>query len=370
MPYQRPPLSKAYLLGKIDVAGLHFRDESFFADNDIEIVCDEAVEIDRSKSLIHLRSGRSVGYDHLVLATGARNRPLDVEGSGLKGVHGLKSIADADAIASAMSGGARNAVVIGGGFIGMEFASVATALGMKVHVVELADRLMARALSKEMSQHFAEFHIRLGAKLHFGTGFSRILGKDGHVTAVELDSGDVLPAELVVYGIGVLPNSQLAEAAGIPTGNGILVNDELLTQDPTISAIGDCACFPSLHAGGPIRIESVQNAADQGRTVAARICGIPGPYSSIPWFWSDQGSLKLQIVGIGRPDDETVLVGDRGVDSFSILLFRKGTLVAVESVNRAPDFMMARKLLAGERRLTIDIAGTPGFDLKTWMTGK
>jgi NADPH-dependent 2,4-dienoyl-CoA reductase/sulfur reductase-like enzyme len=365
VPYQRPPLSKAYLLGKTDVAGLCFRPEKFFCDNHIELVSDQVMALDRTNCRVTLRSGSSLGYDHLVLATGAHNRALPVPGAELDGVFGLKSLADADALGSRLKH-ARNIVVVGAGFIGLEFAAVARASGAQVHVLELADRPMARAVSKEMSDFFTEAHTGWGINLDFRKGLARIEGAEGKVTGIELTSGRKLPADLVVFGIGVLPNTQLAAEAGLDIENGIKVDSYLLTSDPTISAIGDCAMFPSQHAGSPIRLESVQNAADQGRAVAARLVGKAAPYAAVPWFWTDQGDLKLQMVGLSAGHDTTVTLGNPTDRSFTILLFKRGHLIATESVNRAGDFMAARKLLARQPTLLPKDAAAEGFDLRAW----
>jgi 3-phenylpropionate/trans-cinnamate dioxygenase ferredoxin reductase component len=365
MPYQRPPLSKAYLLGKTDRDALSFRPEKFFHDNCIKLVHDRATEFDRTNRRVKLRSGASLSYDHLVLATGAHNRALPVPGVELDGVFGLKSVADADALAARFKV-ARRAVVVGAGFIGLEFAAVASEAGVRIEVLELTDRPMLRAISKDMSDFFAAAHRRRNVHFHFGQGLARIDGAAGKVVGVELTGGLRLPTDLVVFGIGVAPNLQLAAEAGLDIANGIKVDSYLVTSDPAISAAGDCATYPSHHAGGEIRLESVQNAADHGRAVAARLVGKPAPYSAVPWFWTDQGDLKLQMVGLSAGYDTTVTVGDPAQSSFSILLFRRGRLTAVESVNRPGDFMAARKLLAREPTLSPAQAGVEGFDLRGW----
>jgi NADPH-dependent 2,4-dienoyl-CoA reductase/sulfur reductase-like enzyme len=365
VPYERPPLSKAYLLGKVDVAGLSFRAENFFADHRINLLNDRAISVDRTNRRVTLGSGKSIPYDHLVLATGAHNRALPVPGAELDGVFGLKTLADADALASRLKQ-ARSVVVVGAGFIGLEFAAVARAGGAEVHVLELADRPMARAVSQEMSAFFVKAHTDWGVMLDFRQGLARVEGANGRVTAVELTNGRRLPADLVVVGIGVLPNVQLAAEAGLDIENGIKVDPLLLTSDPSISAIGDCAMFPSSHTGDHIRLESVQNAADQGRAVAARIVGKASPYAAVPWFWTDQGDLKLQMAGLSAGHDAAVTLGDPGTRSFSILLFKRGRLIATESVNRPGDFMTARKLLARQAALSPKDASAEGFDLRAW----
>ena len=365
LPYQRPPLSKAYLLGKIGTASLRFRSPEFYEQHRITLVHDQVTAIDRLQRHVKLASGSTPGYDHLVLATGARNRVPVVPGTELDGVFGVRTLADADALAPRVAV-VKHVVVIGAGFIGLEFAAVAAAKGVAVHVLEMGQRVMARAVSPQTSELFRAAHEGWGTRLEFGRSVARVLGQDGKVTAVETDDGRMLPAELVVYGIGVVPNMELAAAAGLDVHNGITVDAMLLTEDPAISAIGDAVCFPSPYRATPIRLESVQNAADQARAVAARLMGKPAPYTALPWFWTDQGDLKLQIAGLLDGHDETVLLGSAQSKQMSVMCFRQGRLIAVESTNRTPDHMAARKVLARASRLSVAEAAAPGFDLKAY----
>ena len=366
LPYQRPPLSKAYLFGKVSLDALRFRQEKFYGDHRIEVRHDLVAAIDRTNRSVILGSGTSVPYDHLVLAVGAHNRALPVPGAELDGVLGLRTLADADALRARLKE-AKNVVVVGAGFIGLEFAAVANTLGANVHVLELADRAMARAVTSEMSNLFADAHRSWGVHLEFRQGLSSIEGSQGKVAAVKTTHGGRLPADLVVFGVGVLPNVQLAAEAGLDVENGIRVDAHLVTSDPAISAIGDCAQFPSLEAGGTVRLESVQNATDQARTVAARLAGKPArPYAAVPWFWTDQGDLKLQMVGLVQGCDETVVLGSAETRSLSVLCFRHKHLIAVESVNRAADHVAARRLLARTSTLSPHEAAALRFDLKTY----
>ena len=366
LPYQRPPLSKAYLLGKIQATNLLFRPADFYATQRIELLHDQATAIDRLNRRVVLASGTAIAYDHLVLATGAHNRPLPVPGADLPQVFGIKTQADADALAP-LAKEARNVVVIGAGFIGLEFAAVAAALGANVHVLELGERPMARAVSREMSELFRQAHEAWGVHFDFRQGLSRIDGDNGKVCAVQTADGRVLPADLVVFGIGVIPNAQLATEAGLDIENGIRVDASLLTSDPQISALGDVASFPCLQNNEQhTRLESVQNAVDQGRAVAARLMGKPAPYSALPWFWTDQGNLKLQIAGLSHGYDSTVVLGSVEDRQASVLCFRNDRLVAVESCNRMGDHMAARKILTRAPRLTAAEAAADGFDLKAW----
>jgi len=366
LPYQRPPLSKAYLLGKIQDTNLLFRPADFYATHNIDLLHDSATAIDRLNKRVVLASGEALSYDHLVLATGAHNRPLPVPGADLPQVFGIKTKADADALAP-LAKEARNVVVIGAGFIGLEFAAVAAALGANVHVLELGERPMARAVSREMSELFRQAHEAWGVHFDFRQGLTRIESDNGKVCAVITNDGRSLPADLVVFGIGVIPNAQLATEAGLDIENGIKVDANLLTSDPSISALGDVASFPCLQNDEQhTRLESVQNAIDHARTVAARLMGKPAAYGALPWFWTDQGNLKLQIAGLSNGYDSTVVLGSAADQQLSVLCFRNERLVAVESCNRMGDHMAARKILARPPKLTAAEAAAEGFELKTW----
>ena len=370
LPYQRPPLSKAYLMGKLDRAALRLRPEGYFTENNIE--CRIGLKLGKIVRESHqavFQNGETISYDHLILALGARNRPLPVPGAGLEGVVQLRTVDDADGLRGFLDHGGR-IVVIGGGFIGLEFATLAVERGAEVTVIETADRPMARVLSKEMSEHFRAAHEAQGVRFIFGATAARVLG-DTRVEAVETADGQRFPADLVLVCIGVIPNTEIAAQAGLATGNGIIVDEYLATNDPAISAIGDCALHPNPYAAnGVIRLESVQGAVDQARCVAARLTGHPAPYHSLPWFWSEQGALKLQIAGLTQPHDRIVArkAPPGGKDGLSVYCFRAETLVGVESVNRPLDHALARKLLAanGETPSPEQVAH-PEFELKTWM---
>lgn len=366
LPYQRPPLSKAYLLGKIGESAMFFRPATFYAEQGIELIHDHANAIDRTNRRVVLASGGVLDYDHLVLATGAHNRPLNIPGADLAGVYGVKTKADADAL-SPLVKAAKHVVVIGAGFIGLEFAAVAAAGGAAVEVLELGDRPMARAVSPQMSDLFRTAHESWGVHLNFRCGVAALEGEGGQVTAVTTSDDRRLMADLVVYGIGVVPNVQLALEAGLDVDNGIKVNSALLTADPAISALGDVAAFPCVQNGERYtRLESVQNAVDQGKLIASRLMGRPAPYAALPWFWTDQGMLKLQIAGLSIGADNYVVLGDAGAQQMSVLCFRGEELIAVESCNRPGDHIFARKILSRPPALTPVVAAAQGFDLKTW----
>jgi 3-phenylpropionate/trans-cinnamate dioxygenase ferredoxin reductase subunit len=310
-----------------------------------------------------LASGIEFSWDHLVFATGAGCRPLAVPGAELDGVLTLRTLADADALRQRLEQ-AREVVVVGAGFIGLEFASVALARGTLVHIIEVTRQPMGRVVSMPVSRFFTEAHIGWGAEVALGTGVVRILGAAGRVTGVETSDGRSIPADLVLICIGVIPNAQLAGAAGLAIDDGIIVDEYLMTSDPAISAIGDCANFPTPFAPVRVRLESVQNAVDQGRCVADRLAGRPVPYQKVPWFWSDQGDLKLQIAGITIGHDTSVLRGDPADRNFSVFCFRGRRLIGVESVNRTADHVIARRLLAGDPALSPEQAADEGFDLR------
>ena len=364
LPYQRPPLSKSYLAGQSGVDDLWLRPAEFYAKQQIDLVYGDAVTaIDRGRRRLHLASGIEFSWDHLLFATGAGCRLLAVPGAELDGVLTLRTLADADDLRQRLEE-AREVVVVGAGFIGLEFAAVALARGTAVHIVEVTHRPMGRVVSEPVSRFFTEAHIGWGAEVALGTGVVRILGAGGRVTGVETTDGRRISADLVLICIGVIPNAELARNAGLAVDDGIIVDEYLVTSDPAISAIGDCANFPTPFAPARVRLESVQNAVDQGRCVADRLAGRPAPYQKVPWFWSDQGDLKLQIAGITIGHDKSVLRGDPADRNFSVFCFRGRRLISIKSVNRTADHVIARRLLAGDPELSPEQAADESYDLR------
>jgi 3-phenylpropionate/trans-cinnamate dioxygenase ferredoxin reductase component len=363
IPYQRPPLSKAYLKGEGRPDSLMFRPDKFYRDQTIELMAGRAVAIDRAARKLLLASGASLDYGHLVLATGARNRLLDIPNANLADVRYLRILDESEALRKRIAAGGR-VVVIGAGFIGLEFAATARIKGLEVDVVELGARVMARAVTAEISDFFQERHTAAGIRIHLGVQATSIEADGGIVTGVSLSDGRHIPADLVVVGVGVLPNVELAHEAGLPVAAGIIVNEQLLTADPNISAIGDCALFASPRFGGSLRLESVQNATDQARCVAARLTGDAKTYDGLPWFWSDQGDDKLQIAGLTTGYDRVVVRGDRAARSFSAFCYKSGRLVGIESINRAADHVFGRKILGLNRSIEPEQAADMSFDLK------
>jgi len=367
LPYQRPPLTKAYLKGAGGADSLMFRPDKFYRDQNIELIADRAASIDRAARRLLLASGSSLDYGHLVLATGARNRLLDIPNANLEDVRYLRTLDESEALRLRIAS-ARRVVVIGAGFIGLEFAATARAKGLEVDVIELGARVMARAVTAEISDFFQSRHTAAGIRIHLGVQATSIESDGTHVAGVSLSDGRHVPADLVVVGVGVLPNVELADEAGLPVAAGIIVNEQLLTSDPNISAIGDCALFASHRFGGALRLESVQNATDHARCVAARLTGDAKTYDGQPWFWSDQRDDKLQIAGLTTGYDRVVVRGDPGQGSFSAFCYKSGQLVGVESVNRGSDHVFGRKILGMNRSIAPEQAADPGFDLKAALT--
>ena len=363
LPYQRPPLSKAYLKGSGGPETLMFRPEKFYADQRIELIGDRAVAIDRAARKLKLASGGALDYGHLVLATGARNRLIDIPNANLDNVRYLRILDDSEDLRRRIAASKR-VVVIGAGFIGLEFAATARIKGLEVDVLELASRVMARAVTAEVSDYFQARHKEAGIRVHLGVQATAIEAKGEEVTGISLSDGRHIPADLVVVGVGVLPNVELAANAGLPVASGIIVNQHLLTSDNQISAIGDCALFQSPRFGGSLRLESVQNATDHGKCVAARLTGDDQVYDGMPWFWSDQGDDKLQIAGLTTGYDQVVMRGDPAQKAFSAFCYRDGKLVGIESVNRAGEHMFGRRFLPMDRALPPEQAADPKFDLK------
>jgi 3-phenylpropionate/trans-cinnamate dioxygenase ferredoxin reductase subunit len=364
LPYQRPPLSKAYIKGSAGPESLMFRPEKFYQDQKIELFAGRAVSIDRAGRKLHLASGETLAYGHLVLATGARNRLLDLPNANLPDVKYLRILDESEALRAIIPSKTR-VVVIGAGFIGLEFAATARIKGLEVDVLELAPRVMARAVTAEVSEYFQARHREAGIRIHLGVQATSIEAEAGKVTGVSLSDGRHLPADLVVVGVGVLPNIELAAEAGLPVAAGIIVDEYLATADPDISAIGDCALFASPRFGGSLRLESVQNATDHARCLAARLTGDRKVYDGHPWFWSDQGDDKLQIAGLTTGYDRVVLRGDPARKAFSAFCYKGDKLLGIESINRAGDHMFGRRLQAMDRSITPEQAADEGFDLKS-----
>lgn len=343
-PYQRPPLSKKYLLGEMSFDRLMFRPEEWYAENNVDIRLSTWVEeIDRSAKTLRMQDGGTLSYDRLVLATGAAPRLLPASiGGDLEGVLTVRDKRDADRLMEEMKPG-RRLLVIGGGYIGLEAAAVARKLGLEVTLIEMADRILQRVAAKETADIMRGIHHAHGVSIREKTGLVRLVGMDGRVAAAELSDGSTLDVDFVIVGIGVTPNDRLARESGLDVGNGIVVDDHTRTSDSAIHAVGDCALLP--WRGQHVRLESVQNAVDQAEAAAAVLTGAATAYDPKPWFWSDQYDAKLQIAGFNLGYDETMLRQGAREGSWSVWYFRDGRFVAVDAVNDAKAYVAGKKLL-------------------------
>jgi len=364
-PYQRPPLSKAWLQGDLPEERLFLRGAEALAAKNIDLRLGAVVtEIDRAGKAVRLANGSSRTYSGLALATGARARRPALPGADLAGVCVLRDMADAREISHRMDA-ATHLVVIGGGFIGLEVAATARKRGLPVIVIEALDRLMARAVTPRLSTFFADVHRARGVDLVFGAQVSALEGRDGAVTAVVTAAGQKFPADLVILGIGALPNDELAAAAGLEVARGIVVDSCGRTSDPHVVAAGDCTVFRR-DDGKMLRLESVQNAVEQGKAAAAALLGHSKPFTATPWFWSDQYEFKLQMAGLSEGFDVCV-ERPGGEKAFSLFYYRDGRLIAVDSVNRPGEHLLARKLLDAGVSPDAALAADPASDLRALL---
>ncbi len=368
-PYQRPPLSKAFLSGESDEESLELRSPAFYVENNIVVISDEqVVEVrwDAAHGTAVTSTGRLIPFDKLALTTGSSPRRLSIEGSELDGVLYLRDMADAKNLKRRWDK-AEHVVVVGGGFIGLEVAAVARKAGKTVTVLEAADRLIARAVSETTSEFYRAAHERRGTRVRLGASISRFVGDGTKVTGVELDGGEVIPADIIMVGIGVIARGELATQLGLETVNGaIVVDSHARTSDPRVVAAGDAVLLPHpLTGDGQVRVESVQNAVDQAKLAAKTIMGGADEYRAVPWFWSDQADLKLQIAGLSNGYDATVLRGNPDDEKFSVLYYRAGRLIAIDSVNDVLDYMAVRKALGNGQTIPADQASDTSVALKT-----
>lgn len=344
LPYQRPPLSKTFLKDPEPVPA-PLRAASFYADHNAALRLDsKVVDIDRQGKTIGLVSGERLAYDCLVLATGTRARTLPLFEGGYANVFTLRTLDDAGRLREALQA-ANNVLVIGGGFIGLEIAATSAQLGKMVTLLEAAPRLLGRSSSPEVSSYLFEKHRSTGVDIRLQTAADRIDVSGDSVKGVWVGD-EYLRADIVIIGIGAVPNDELARQAGLDCENGVVVDAYMRTSDSDILAIGDCTAFPSAALGRRIRLESVQNANDQARCAARTVAGKPEAYTALPWFWSDQGAVRIQIAGVPEQDHTRVLRGDPAQDKFSVLYFKGDVLTSVESINSAADHIAARKLIS------------------------
>lgn len=365
-PYHRPPLSKGYLLGAIEEAQLVMRAPALLAKRDIALAAGVGVAaIDRVARCVCLTDGRRIAYDGLALCTGSRPRPLALPGAELSGVRTLRTAEDSAAIAAALSR-AHRVVVIGGGFIGLEVAAAARKSGKAVIVLEAADRLMPRVVSSLISEFYRGLHAANGAQVELNAAVTRLTAEADRVAAVETADGRTFLADLVIVGIGILPNAELAAVAGLAVDGGIVVDACSRTSDPRIVAAGDCT-VRRMADGTLRRLESVQNAVEQGKSAAATLLGHERAFDAAPWFWSDQYDVKLQMAGLAHGHDRVVVRGDVASRRFSAFYFAGDRLIAADSVNRAEDHLAVRKLLDRGVSPTMEQAADVTFGLSTLL---
>lgn len=361
LPYQRPPLSKKYVTGEMSVESLFLRPEAWYQKNDISLVSGlRVMRIDRKSKQVQLDDGRLLDYDKLALTTGTRPRTLPSEmGGNLKGVYPIRGIEDANACAAEISLG-RRALVIGGGYIGLEAAAVLSKQGLQVRVVEMADRILQRVACAETSNYFRLLHQENGVQIDEGLGVKRLVGDKGHVVGAEFSDDSAMEVDFVIVGVGVVANDELAQDAGLNVNQGILVNSFGQTNDKDIYAAGDCTRFEYL--GQMVRLESVQNAVDQAESTASNMAGFETQYTPQPWFWSDQFDVKLQIAGLNQGYTDTVTRTGAKPSSLSVWYFASGRLVSVDAMNDPRTFMTAKKMLSSNQLASVEQIRDPDFD--------
>ncbi len=371
-PYQRPPLSKAFLQGKLTEEGLSLRGPDFYPDNGIDLVCGdwvdsvELTDAGTGSGIAVTRSGRRLAFDRLALTVGGTPRRMRVPGHELAGIHYLRDVDDAVAFRHDLEA-AERVVVVGGGFVGLE-AAASTLAGKHVTVVEAADRLLGRAVAPVVSEFYAAAHRRRGTAIELDAAVTAFTGTD-RVDAVVLSDGRSIPADVVIVGIGLVPHTELAQQLGLACAGGIVVDESARTSIPSVVAAGDCTVVAHPEHGS-LHLESVQNAIAQAKTAAAAILGVEPPETGVPWFWSDQDDLKLQIAGLSTGYDQVVLRGEPGEERFSVLYYREGRLIAIDSVNAPRDYMAVRRLLELGLNVPAEAAADPATPLKEFLTAK
>jgi 3-phenylpropionate/trans-cinnamate dioxygenase ferredoxin reductase subunit len=347
LPYQRPPLSKKFLSGNMEADRLYVKPAIFYTDAQVETHRNCMITaIDRKSKVLRTNSGDTIAYDQLVLALGSRVRRLTIEGADLDGIHYLRNISDVDAIRAEL-GDRKKAVVVGAGYIGLEVAAVLRQLGIDVTVIEMTERVMSRVVSPEISDFYQIEHTSHGVKLRLSTGIVAFRGKS-RISAIETTDGEMIDADFVVVGVGILPNTELAETAGLAVDNGIIVDDQCQSSDADIYAVGDCTVHPNAIYERQLRLESVHNALEQARTAASNLCGKEKHYAEVPWFWSDQYDLKLQIAGVSTGYDEVVIRGNPANRAFACMYLKDGKLIATDAVNSPKEFVQSKAIIAAQ----------------------
>ena len=359
-PYQRPPLSKSFLEGKVGLERVYMKNREFYEENEVEFYPNTLVkEIDREEKKVRTSCGKEFEFEKLVIATGSRARELEIEGTQLGNVYYLRTIDDVEKIKEQMSV-CQNLSIIGAGYIGLEVAAVASELGMNVSIFEMADRSMNRTVDQKISEHFEDLHKTNGVNFYFQSNIEKLQGEN-FIDGVKLDDGSLIPTDILIIGIGIIPNQELAENAGLDCNNGILVNDKGITSDQSIFACGDCTNHPNKFLNKNVRLESVQNALEQSKVVAANLMGQEKKYEVIPWFWSDQYNQKLQIVGMPEEHDE--IVKREYADGFSLFYLSNKTIISVTTVNNPKEFLICKKLVEKKVKISSDILTKTANDL-------
>ncbi|MDA1074021.1 MAG: FAD-dependent oxidoreductase, partial [Proteobacteria bacterium] len=364
IPYQRPPLSKQYLSGEQGLEKVYLRPAKFYADKNVTVRTAVRIKsIDPDAHTVTTSEGETVAYAKLLISTGSRPRLLSIPGADLKGLHYLRSIADVDAIRAELAPG-KKVVIVGGGYIGLEVAAVCKTHGLDVHVLEMEDRILARVTTPTMSAYYHKLHTDRGVHIHTQHLVQAFEGED-RVSAV-ITNSDRFEADLVVIGIGIVPNIELAADAGIECANGIVVNERCETSAADVYAAGDCTNHPNPLLKRRLRLESVPNAMEQARVSAANMTGGDKKYASIPWFWSDQYELKLQMVGFSSDGDQEVVRGNMAEHKFAVFYLKKGAVVAADAVNSPKEFMACKQMIG--KLIDADKLADPACDLKSLLT--
>ena len=366
LPYQRPPLSKAYYKGEVEAQKLLIRPESFYDKNDVEVKLGLRVEsIDRTAKSVDLNNGDTIEYTHLILATGTRARKLPIPGADLDNINYLRTKEDVDTIKSQLSVGSK-LVIVGAGYIGLEVAASAVKQGIDVIVFEAMDRVLARVTSPQVSEFYQTVHQQEGVEIRLNASLTKF-EKTADSLIAHTEEGEKIAFDAAIVGIGVIPNTELAEEAGLTCDNGILVNQFTQTNDPAIFAIGDCSNHHSIIYDRRIRLESVPNAMEQAKVAAATICDNGQAYNQLPWFWSDQYDVKLQTAGLLQDHDQVVLRGDQSKRKFAAFYLKNGQLIAVDALNSPAEFMLSKKLIINKASPNIAQLADPEVSLKTFL---
>lgn len=366
LPYQRPPLSKGYYKGDVDAEKLMIRPQSFYQKNDVDVKLGLRVEfINRNTNTISLSNGETVSYSHLILATGTRARLLPVEGADLDSVNYLRTIEDVDSIKSQLISGSK-LLIVGAGYIGLEVAASAVKQGVDVIVFEAMDRVLARVTSTQVSEFYQRIHQEEGVDIRLNAGLSKF-EKTASGLIAHTSNGEHIAIDAAIIGIGVIPNIELADSAGLNCDNGIMVNEFTQTDDPAIFAIGDCSNHHNIIYDRRIRLESVPNAMEQAKVAAATICGQGKAYNQLPWFWSDQYNVKLQTAGLLQGHDQVVIRGDTLSRKFAAFYLQKGQLIAVDALNSPAEFMLSKKLIVNKISPNINQLANPEISLKEFL---